>query len=402
MPVNLKFIEVRVFISIIFISSFLSGFAQKNKDQEFKDVNFISLKLHSGLVINNYIYFDSFPSRTPSALLELKIGKQTTGTKNWQQYYGYPQVGLSAFTGYLGNNRQLGFLFGLAPNVELNTRNIKKWAIKIKLGLGLAYFNKPYDSITNPYNILIGSHITALAIADFYFNRIITKKLNFEFGLSVLHASNGHTGLPNVGLNMVNANAGFKYYFDKSTTDYMKNTTGQFDNNLRFIFRIGIGVHKFGNELGPSNSPSYPVYDAAFYLAKQAGTLGSLQLGLGYKYYTSFYEKIVEDSIYTNHFHLKSSVLTLLLAYEFEMGQMSLLAQGGINFYNPFWPEFKRLINEDLTFYKKIEGVISTRLGLQYYFFDKEKFKKNIYLGLYIKANMGGADFVSIGTGFVF
>jgi hypothetical protein len=81
---------------------------------------------------------------------------------------------------------------------------------------------------------------------------------------------------------------------------------------------------------------------------------------------------------------------------------MSLLAQGGINVYHPFWKRFTELINEDWTFYKQIEGLISTRLGLQYYFFEPKKYNKNLYLGMYIKANMAGADFVSLSTGFVF
>ncbi len=393
---------MRGLLAVLFIILVINSYSQENNDSIKKDANFISLKIHSGIIINNYIYFDSFPKRNPSLLFELKFGKQSTGTKTWQQYYGYPQVALSAIGGYLGNSKQFGYILGVIPNVALNTRNKKKWSTKIRMGLGLAYFNQPFDSITNPYNILIGSHITALAMADFYFQRNISDKLNFEFGLSVIHASNGHTGLPNVGMNMVNINAGIKYYFDKQATEFNKNNAGILNKKLKYVFRFGLGTHKFGNELGPADSPSYPVYDAAFYIGKPLGTLGNAMVGLGYKYYTSSYEKILEENIYENNHHLKSSVLTLILAYEFEMGQMSLLAQGGINIYNPFWPEFKRLINEDLTFYKKLEGLISTRLGLQYYFFNKEKFNNNIYLGLYIKANMGGADFVSLGTGFMF
>lgn len=390
------------FITFLIIFLALTGYAQENKEYNYKDINFVSLKLHSGLVINNYIYFDSFPKRNPSALMEFKFGKQTTGTKNWQQFYGFPQVGVSAIGGYLGNTKQLGYILGVVPNVAFNTRNKAKWSMKIRMGLGLAWFNKPYDSITNPHNILIGSHLTALVIADFYFQRNISENLNFEFGLSVIHASNGHTGLPNVGLNMITANAGLKYYLDKQSAEFNRKKKMLADRKLKYIARFGMGTHKFGNELGPVNGPSYPVYDAAFYIGKPMGKLGSAMVGIGYKYYTSFYEKIIEGGLYDEKYHLKSSVFTFLLAYEFEMGQMSLLTQGGINVYNPFWQKFKRLINENMTFYKKIEGLISTRLGLQYYFFDKEKYDKNIYLGLYIKANMGGADFVSLSTGFMF
>ncbi|MEN8121957.1 MAG: acyloxyacyl hydrolase [Bacteroidota bacterium] len=385
---------------VIFVIYF--GYLQKVGAQNYMDDHFISVRAHSGMIINNYIYFDSFPKRKPSALLEIKFGKQTVGTKSWQQFYGFPQIGVSAIGGYLGNTGQFGYMVGVLPNVTLNTRNHKKWSVKIRMGLGLSYFNKPFDSISNPYNILIGSHLTALAMTELYFQKRVTKRLNFEFGMSVVHASNGHTGLPNVGLNMVNLNAGLKHYFDDQTEEFNQSNKIISNKRLKYIVRLGMGTHKFGNELGPPNSPSYPVYDFALFAGRSVGKLGSAYAGLGYKYYTSFYYKILEGDLYEEKLHLKSSVFTLLLAYEFEMGQMSFLVQGGINVYNPFWPEFKRLIDEEMTFYKKIEGLISTRLGLQYYFFDKEKFDNNIYLGLYIKANMGGADFVSLSTGFMF
>jgi len=378
----------------IFLHISISSLAQEK-------MNFIEAKLHVGKVINNYLKFDSFPKTKPLAIVEFSMGKQTTGTKNWQQYYGFPIVGVSMMGGYLGNNSQFGLMLGTYPYVTLNTINKNKWSAKLKLGLGMGYFNRPFDSLSNPYNILIGSHFTALGVANLHFQRSLTENLKFEFGVSVFHASNGHTGLPNVGLNTVNINSGFKYYIDKQSESFNKNSE-PIDKKVSQKLQLGIGTHKFGNELGPVNGSSYNVYDAAYYIGKPIGKLGTGMIGIAYKYYNSYYNKIKEGNIYEDGWHLKSSVLTLLLAYEFEMGQMSLIAQGGISVYHPFWKEFVRLIGSNLTLFKKIEGIIPTRLGLQYYLFDKEKFNNNAYIGLYINANFGGADFVSVSTGFKF
>lgn len=370
---------------------------------QLKKYYFIDANLHSGLVINNYIYWDSFPSRNPSALLEIKFGKQTIGAKTWQQHYGFPQVGLSLIAGYLGNNTELGYTVGLVPNITINTQSENNWSLKITLGLGFSYFNKPYDSKTNKTNILIGSHLTNMSIAQLYFRRKLTDRTDFNFGISAIHASDGHAQLPNVGLNMVTANIGLKYYLIKRPDVFYRDTSHRSQiKQLKFGTRAGMGLHEFGNELGPVDGPKYPVYDFAVYASKPAGKLGSAILGLGYKYYASFYEKIIQDSIYQTDLHLKSSVITLFLAYEFKMGRVSLLAQGGLNIYHPFWKKFTELIDEKWTFYKQIEGLISTRLGLQYYILDPQLNNKNLFLGLYIKANMGGADFVSLSTGFEF
>jgi hypothetical protein len=393
---------MKKYTALFLMFSVLAVYAQNNQEYKYKDANFIDVKLHSGMVINNYIYFDSFPKRKPSALVEFKFGKQTTGSKNWQQFYGFPKVGISAIGGYLGNSKELGYMFGIMPDIVFNTLNENKWSMKIRTGFGFAYFNKPYDTITNFGNILVGSHFTTLVAIDLYFQRNITEKLNFKFGLSGIHASNGHTGLPNVGLNMININAGFNYYFDKKPTKFNRNQDFLPNKNLKYVIRFGLGTHKFGNELGPHDSPSYSIYDAAFYVGKPIGSLGSLYAGLGYKYYNSFYEKIIERNIFSENQHLKASEFTFLLAYEFEMGQLCFLTQGGLNIYKPFWADFVELVDEDLSLFKKIEGIITVRLGLQYYVFDKYKYNNNIFFGLYIKANMGAADFISFNTGFAF
>jgi len=373
------------------------------ESSDFTERYFIDVNLHTGLVINNYVFWDSFPARNPSALIELKFGKQTIGEKKWHQHYGFPQAGLSLIGGYLGNSKELGYTIGLVPNMTLNAINQHKWSLKVTLGLGFAYFNKPYDLETNPTNILIGSHIASMSIAQLYFRRILSDNTDFNFGLSAIHASDGHYQLPNVGLNKITVQFGVKHYFNKRPTKfYTDSSFFNAEKELKFGIRLGFGMHEFGNELGPVEGSKYPIIDGAFYVKKPAGKIGSALLGLGYKYYSSFYEKIVEDSTFSSNLRLKSSVFTLFLGYEFEMGRISLLAQGGINIYNPFWRRFTELVEEEWTFYKQVEGLISTRLGLQYYFFEPIKYQQNAYLGLYIKANMGGADFVSLSTGFVF
>jgi hypothetical protein len=51
----------------------------------------------------------------------------------------------------------------------------------------------------------------------------------------------------------------------------------------------------------------------------------------------------------------------------------------------------------------ELKKYISARLGVQYYFFDPEYCNRsNIYIGAYIKANFGQADFTCMQLGFVF
>ncbi len=360
----------------------------------------IGADIHTGMIINNYVYWDSFPSRNPSLLLEVQIAKQTEGKKEWHQAYNFPEFGLSLIGGYLGNNDELGQTIGLIPHLTLNIKRKKNWRLKLKLGLGFAYFNRPYHISENRTNILIGSHITNLSIAQLYYIRRLNQNLDFDIGISAIHASNGHYQLPNVGGNMATLNVGLKYYFRKEPYPYHPKDKTNI-SPLKLGLRLSYGIHEFGGTTEPVNQGKYPITDLALYAKKRVGNLGSAMFGLQYKYYNSFYEKIKEHQIFESNIALKASVLTLFLGYEFEMGQFSLLAQGGINVYNPFWKYFIELTGKRRNLETRLKGLISTRLGLQYYLLNKERNKHNIYLGMYIKANMGNADYPCIAIGYV-
>ena len=119
------------------------------------------------------------------------------GKDKWHQYYNYPRAGLELVGAYLGNPTELGYAIGLVPCMELNTRNeSSKW--RFKIGFGAAYFNKPYDPVSNPDNYYIGSHFLNMTHFSFRREHRLNNKLSFLYGLSMIHSSNGHTSLPKI------------------------------------------------------------------------------------------------------------------------------------------------------------------------------------------------------------
>ena len=117
----------------------------------------IEARFHYGKIVRNY---GNMPARREAGLSELFMGVQTNGEKDWQQIFGLPQTGVSLFYGNLGNNAVLGSVFGFVPNITFGSASKKKWNVKVTLGIGFAYFNKPFNAVSNEDNKVIGSAIT--------------------------------------------------------------------------------------------------------------------------------------------------------------------------------------------------------------------------------------------------
>jgi hypothetical protein len=375
---------------IVLIFIFTQSIAQKS--------NVVySVNLHSGMIVKNWLT-ETFPKRYPSEILEFNFSKQTKGSAAWHYYYAYPQVGISFFTGYLGNQKQFGTPFGLVPTINFGTQKTGKWDWKLSLGMGLVYFTHPYDSITNPYNILIGSHITNLSFARLWVMRPITKKLTAQIGFATMHASNAHYQIPNVGMNIPSLSLGLIYKPDLSETE---ETIKPEITNRRWYFnaRFGLGVHEFAETIRPVGTPKYTIYVFSPYASKRIGNMGQLDIGGSLKYYTDFYKQ--NQLLNLLAVDKKNAMVgSLMLGYEFMLNRFCLLTQGLLDVYNPFYKAYDDYSGRTKDYRRFLETWTSSRLGLQYYFFDNETRKgPNIFAGLFVDANFGEADFVEVSLG---
>ena len=345
----------------------------------------IEARFHYGKIVRNY---GNMPDRREAGLFELFVGKQTNGEKDWQQIYGLPQTGVSFFYGGLGNNAVLGSVFGIVPNITFGSASKKKWNVKVTLGIGFAYFNKPYNTVSNEKNEVIGSSITNMSMAELYLQRNLTPRLSLTGGFLAMHCSNGHYQVPNVGMNLPALNIGLKYYPETRNYDFPRREVTVPKGKIRLNVRFGMGIHEFAGTFGPVGGPKYTIYHTSVYLSKRYGRVSNVYAGFEAKYYTDFYQYIVKNDYFPSHPHMNATVLTYFMAHELMIHKLGFLLEGGLELYNPFYKKYHS-DEANKTIFDFLETYTSSKIGLQYYLFDPKYCNApNVFLGLFRKGQL--------------
>jgi hypothetical protein len=362
--------------------------------------DFYETELRIGYVVKNYPTFPEL--KGPTVLGSLRIGKRLNGFQMWHRYYRFPYLGVDFTAGYLSNKKVLGCLFGVSPEMMFSQKLSSRFYLGEILGMGLAWFNHPYDKNKNKENTLIGTRITALPHASLGLEYYITPFWSLWVRASAYHASNCHYQLPNIGVNISSASIAIRYHPHPALVINKERTTFITEKKIHFNARFGIGINERGQSTGPVGGPKRFIYLTQLYFTKNLAPVNKLQAGFEMTYNTGVYDSIYYGEFYKKEKNLKSCALVFFLGHEFLMGHFSLSTQGGIYIYNPFYRDLEKR-NEHKDFKDQLKTLFIARLGFQYYFKDIVLVHTNqLFAGIYVKTNFGQADFLDLGIGYTF
>ena len=366
-----------------------------------------------GRVIPNYLF--NFPNTHVQHGLALSIGSFKKDTaSSWAKYYNYPQTGVSLFYSNIGNNKIFGQELSAMSFISINVFNKTKKPYYLKLGIGAAYFSTHYDSISNPRNADVGSAITWSFQAGAYKTILEKDGLNLKLGFIFSHASNGHTQLPNFGINSALLSVSAQFY-DKSTKVYqlkhIKNKAIKSPRSFDIGVSQGLGFHEYGDKDGPVGGPKKGVHSSSIFVGKTFNK--HLRWGIGgtYRYYPVYEHQIKTRKLtqYESNIRDAASNIVLFTNLELLMSHFSIDIELGVNLHKPFYKQYEEDFPTDQqiaaysSFKGKIKRVLSTRLGLNLYAFNTNKLPKhNFFIGPHIKANSGQADFTEVAVGYVY
>lgn len=193
---------------VLFLCYATFSFGQKSGSTYQYNAGFTYLR---GLIVPQYAHGLHLTYGRPSGV-EIFWNQQTTGKKEREKLFGYPQTGYS-LTMIDTNMEETGKIFNLASYIDfywLDTPDIKAYW---RFGVGLTYATRLYDPETNNLNNILSSRISYHAIVRVGLQIPVAKQFYINPAISWNHTSNGSLSLPNNGINIATLNVGGAYRF---------------------------------------------------------------------------------------------------------------------------------------------------------------------------------------------
>ncbi|MBT8252507.1 MAG: deacylase [Flavobacteriaceae bacterium] len=393
----------------------INSSAQNDQIQENTSL-FLIPEFHVGKTIDAN---DGFPQTKLQTAVILSLGLHNASAKNeWASRLNFPKTGLALAFIDFGNSEKVGQAFTVLPFAEF------KWLPRfyLNVGMGVSYMNTLYDEVSNPFNKAITTNLNWSFRSFLYYSVSKQKKMDWRLGVGYFHHSNGHTRLPNQGLNSILASVSAKINtkFDHATIDKPR-----FDQTSQTYIsgRFGFGINTLSKEFNSKKE----VYTLAFSIGKIINKTFKFGGGFYYRFYQHYYDYIKnEEELVTEEFPVflenpfgYASNFGLYGTAELLLGHVGFEFELGLNIHKPFY-QIDWKLNEgysyptgngdemvvvlgELNWYYEIKRTVSSRIGLKYYFINTNHApKNNIFLGAHINANLGQADFTDLSLGYVY
>jgi len=219
----------------------LDSLETKNNKRELKHNFFLQSKFEFGGLV---------PSVEEQGIekyygLDLRAAWQLKVNDVYATLFNAPKFGVGFYSGTF-DNHSFGEPNGLYGFFETNIgRQNRKWNWVYNIGLGVAFNFNYYDPISNPDNILIGSHENVYIAFSLESTYNITDHWVAGLGFGFKHFSNGKIVLPNKGINLIPITTRIEYSFSNKKPEIHKSKVQKFiPFNMLNVF-YGFGVKGF-------------------------------------------------------------------------------------------------------------------------------------------------------------
>lgn len=389
-------IRVRRIISIIGMQTILLFAAYSQEFTRAKIAPTIQVDYMYGHIKNPL----HIPNQNNSHYVKLSV-RNKTGQHHESIFnlYSRPEVGGTVLYGLLGSKDVLGSVVAAYPTWHFSSDTSKSLGVSITLGTGFAYFTRPFNKIDNPTNQLVGSNLTNCTE--------ISPSIWFKFtpswyatsGVEFHHFSNGHTAIPNVGMNDFALKIGAIYkpgVFAKGSLPvryYLNNDTA-----WKKRIEVSLGRHEFAFSSYPIDGPNYSIYKLSGYLTRKINRIHDFRIGASLAYYDSYHTFIKESSYYKHFKYPRSTQTTVLIGHEFLFPYFGFITDIGIKVFDPFYRSY--FLADDTPFNAAMKSVVSSKIGFTYYPFWGNYSSQKIGIGMFIKTNFLIADYVEFSASY--
>ena len=353
-------------LKYLFVLLFFNGYAQENWS--------VSAHYFQGAILPHSKNISHLITNKPTGFL-LSFNHRTTGTKEWQHEYRFPDVGFSLHF-QDNHNETLGNLYGLYGHYNFYFLNRK---LQLRIAQGVAHATNPYNKETNFRNVAYGSKfMPSTYFMVSYDQPRIWKNIGLNTGFTFVHHSNATIKSPNTSTNTVAFNLGLTYHFsdedvvNKPTS--FSNPSQKFRYNL--LFRTGV------NESHIIGMGQKPFYHITGIVEKPINNYGAVQLGADLFLSYSIKELIPFMSTSFPEMDIKKDAdwkrVGVFVGYEWYLNRLT--AEANLGYY----------VHDE---YKE-NGSLYQRLGLRYYV------TPNIFGAVSLKTHFAKAEAFEVGLGY--
>jgi len=249
----------------------------------------------------------------------------------------------------------------------------------------------------------------------------MSKNTDWRLGFGIIHHSNGHTKLPNQGLNSLAMSFSAKIHRENNSDFTYEKPSFESKSQVYFSVKTGVGQ----NVLSDKFNHKKEVYDFSIATGKIINNTFKFGGGFYYRFYEHYYDYIKSNgAIIDEDFPIfkdnpvgYASNFGFFATSELLMSHIGFEFRFGVNIYKPFYKVDWQLsqgyyyednngnfvyVTGELNWYYKVKQTVSGRLGLKYYLWPTNKVPKhNLYIGTHINTNLGQADFTELSLGYV-
>lgn len=143
-----------------------------------------------------------------------RLGFKTSGLKEWQRVYNYPEIGIGLSHNYL-TSKSIGNPTAVYSFINLPLIPNSKLKLNLGINLGLAWGFNQYSG-QNQKNLLIGSKCATYVSMNINSTFRIGQRFELLVSAEAYHISNGNTSKPNKGINILGAETGVRYKLSNS------------------------------------------------------------------------------------------------------------------------------------------------------------------------------------------
>ncbi len=315
-------------------------------------LNFIRMEPEFGYTWAHHSFLEGITGTLTHAVA-IQYARISPG-QYWSQIWNHPETGIEAVW-YDFNQKHLGQAFALFyfADFRLNNRKQKgQWFFRTSAGFG--YITRPYNKVTNPENVIFGSHFSSTFAFAFYY-RYKFSLWNAGLGIGIRHFSNGNYQSPNNGINCPSLFLHLSFPLKNDTAQFIKNSRKihfKPKRHWQIFLRAGI------NETDIPGMGKFPFFIPGIQYLRQPtykhtwGTGIELMMNYSVKELLH-YENIAYSTYPSGEPDFKR--IGWFLSHRFMFGKTSLNQALGLYLYNP----------------SKKESFWYSRLGVEYRIFDR-------------------------------